>query len=326
MSDKQGQEDTTLTGLSIALAKLCEAQRQRACRRADHDLIDNLIKNTLGCDNSIADAVVNRRTTDTDKSERHTNGGPTRGPVKTSSLTGFADQDLQAPSAALGAGTRLVGTFELLEQILMDGAIDMQTVLLAQRVNKTFVATVANSLPLQRKLFFTPQPHKSDVPTLNRLLTVSSVLSHLPFWAGSDNQGKQGLETRAHLATDHHVVLEVPKLRPIRDGERQDHFLQIGLCARRLRGKLNVGVLELGSWQRMYMTQPPCIVVLRAYSVPGHGISMRWGEELRGWRVIKEPGPLKTLLRSAKYLQYGNKQLFTEEQFIDSVHSAFVPG
>ncbi|KAK5727398.1 hypothetical protein LTR15_003293 [Elasticomyces elasticus] len=54
------------------------------------------------------------------------------------------------PSAS--AGMRLTTTFEVLEQILLETPVT--TIRCAQRVNKTFCATISNSQRLQRKLYF----------------------------------------------------------------------------------------------------------------------------------------------------------------------------
>ncbi|KAK4970714.1 hypothetical protein LTR42_007690 [Elasticomyces elasticus] len=48
---------------------------------------------------------------------------------------------------------KVLGTVELLEAVLF--YLDNKTLLLSQRVNKTFEATITGSTQLQQKLFFT---------------------------------------------------------------------------------------------------------------------------------------------------------------------------
>ena len=54
------------------------------------------------------------------------------------------------------AAARAFGTVELLELILDE--LDERTLLLSQRINKTFAATITDSSKYQRKLFFTDEP------------------------------------------------------------------------------------------------------------------------------------------------------------------------
>ncbi|KXT03319.1 hypothetical protein AC578_3994 [Pseudocercospora eumusae] len=76
-------------------------------------------------------------------------------------------EKLKMASASPSAGARVAGTFELLEQILLDTIgsstqpeayeepyfTGMRTVLLSQRTCRTFQETIANSTPLQKELY-----------------------------------------------------------------------------------------------------------------------------------------------------------------------------
>lgn len=55
---------------------------------------------------------------------------------------------------ASNAVDKVFNTPELLEAILID--LDIKTILLSQRVNRTFNATIAGSIKLRRKLYFEP--------------------------------------------------------------------------------------------------------------------------------------------------------------------------
>jgi hypothetical protein len=68
----------------------------------------------------------------------------------TSNITSQSEDDdaSQTPVAAV------IGTVELLEQVLLN--LDARTLLLSQRVNRTFSNVIAGSIKLQKKLFFKP--------------------------------------------------------------------------------------------------------------------------------------------------------------------------
>ncbi|KAK4903516.1 hypothetical protein LTR49_026857 [Elasticomyces elasticus] len=71
------------------------------------------------------------------------------------------------------AGTRLTNTYELLEQILLDTDLPMETVFFAQRVNKQFRSLIGRSKDCNRSSSSSP----STVPTI-------SDLSNTFHWAG----------------------------------------------------------------------------------------------------------------------------------------------
>ncbi|KAK5695591.1 hypothetical protein LTR17_024555 [Elasticomyces elasticus] len=78
------------------------------------------------------------------------------------------------PALRFDAGSRLTGTFELLEMLLRE--LPNETVLIFQRVNNQFKSIVAESCPLQHKLFYETGPLALS-PTnliLNPVLTKGS--------------------------------------------------------------------------------------------------------------------------------------------------------
>lgn len=77
------------------------------------------------------------------------------------------------PSRNMAAATHVMNLPELLESILL--RIDNQTLILSQRVNKQFQATITSSVSLQEKLFFRKpraltSPESSDREVVNPLL------------------------------------------------------------------------------------------------------------------------------------------------------------
>ncbi|KAK5745805.1 hypothetical protein LTR17_001307 [Elasticomyces elasticus] len=251
MSTDTGQGVNDLDGLSSILAKMCEAQVTLThsvnelviAQKTTNELIGTLIKDrTAGCGKGITAATRIEDTTNENEKEQDTN-------------------DLRhiTPDVVLNPVAQVIGTFELLEQILLDDGISMQTVLLAQRVNTTFLAIITKSMPLQRKLFLAPQPNMgfSGVPSLNPLL--ENVLGNLPLWL---NPETKAITRMAHQATAHHISLEKMETRNL--GQAQDgdssrtgaqlHYVQGTMSSR----DNSVGILGHGSWERMLLSQPPC--------------------------------------------------------------------
>ncbi|KAK3628452.1 hypothetical protein LTR56_018607 [Elasticomyces elasticus] len=313
MSDKLGQGDINVAGLSVALAKLCEAQVTLThsvnnlviAQEKTNVLIVNLIKDTTaGCGKCIAREGFTESTNGDTKSGRSTN-----------------DQEYFTPHAVLGPGTRLIGTFELLEQILMDNAVDMQTVLLAQRVNRAFFGTIANSKHVQSKLFFTSPSGTNwtvGAPILNPLLISSQVLRYLPLWLGkeeSERYKNPEFEHRGHKAGDHHISFEEVKIQSIVTTSIRSptvtkgpaHYLEISLQTPSYSKA--VTVVSPGSWQRMHFTQPTCPLLLIAECSYEHYMSRDnpRDRDLQGWRIIKEVANVGHLLRSVKRLEYSDR-------------------
>lgn len=63
------------------------------------------------------------------------------------------------------ASDKVLGTTELLEAVLLE--LDTKTLLLSQRVSKTFKATITDSLAIQQALF--PKPSMTMAPAWNEL-------------------------------------------------------------------------------------------------------------------------------------------------------------
>ncbi|KAK4896106.1 hypothetical protein LTR27_005963 [Elasticomyces elasticus] len=173
------------------------------------------------------------------------------------------------------SGTRLISIVELLEIILIN--TDMQTVLSsAQRVNKQFQSTIANSVSLQRMLYFLPEIDGACVDTvISPLLLKASVLARLPLYFGIWSSDTSGTQVRLTRTTNgqpegwsDRVDVEAPtvvheKPEDIEEGPSSTHIL-LRLWpwrASSVAKNCSKNVLETGSWQRMYLSQPPCKVV-----------------------------------------------------------------
>ncbi|KAK5683621.1 hypothetical protein LTS10_005154 [Elasticomyces elasticus] len=165
------------------------------------------------------------------------------------------------------AGTRLTNTYELLEQILLDNDLPMETVFFAQRVNKQFRSLIRRSKGLQQKLFLQPidfpinPAFRKYVPLdgevrLNPLFTRKAVYENLPlFFTNSVTE----LTTTHNDADTFHLKIKKPTIS-VNDWSVHDHKMVL----LDMRYETQIGVprtLEMtgeeSSWMQMYMTQPP---------------------------------------------------------------------
>ncbi|KAK5746894.1 hypothetical protein LTR17_000525 [Elasticomyces elasticus] len=185
------------------------------------------------------------------------------------------------PPPIMDAGSRLIGIFELLEHILLDDSVAMDVLLLAQRVNKTFNATINNSKALQQKLFFASLPVEAlrggEAPKVNPLFTKQSVLRCIPLYfdvaTGRLHYTNSEELRRVRLAVDapssglRSSFMTNPNGGPWVSW----HFYYKELSA----GSTAVGPHDLmvGSWRRMYLCQPAypvkcTVTVLDEYDDP----------------------------------------------------------
>ncbi|KAK4952806.1 hypothetical protein LTR10_009614 [Elasticomyces elasticus] len=181
--------------------------------------------------------------------------------------------DRQTPLNKL-SGTRLTMVIELLEIILIN--TNMQTVLCpAQRVNKQFQSTIASSAPLQRMLHFLPAIDAGCVdPIINPLFLKASVLARLPLYLGWSSN-KYTTDARLTRTTNgesggwsDRIEAEAPivvhKQAGTNDEAPVGTYVLLRLWpwrASSVAKKRSKNVLENGSWQRMYLSQPPYKVV-----------------------------------------------------------------
>ncbi|KAK3625015.1 hypothetical protein LTR56_020659 [Elasticomyces elasticus] len=172
------------------------------------------------------------------------------------------------------SGTRLTMVVELLELILIN--TDMQTVLCsAQRVNKQFQSTIANSVSLQRMLYFLPAIDVGFVdPTINPLLLKASVLARLPLYLGWSSN-KYTTDARLTRTTngesggwsdriDAEAPIVVHEPAGTNDEAPAGTHILLRLWpwrASSVAKKCSKNVLDAGSWRRMYLSQPPYKVV-----------------------------------------------------------------
>ncbi|KAK3618556.1 hypothetical protein LTR56_024548 [Elasticomyces elasticus] len=180
------------------------------------------------------------------------------------------------PEPTSDAGVRLTDTYELLEMILLDDDLPMETVFFAQRVNKQFHSLIARSKGLQQKLFLQPMDLKPmdvssvkgsinyDAPArevrLNPLFAKESVYESLPMFV---TRSLKELTDRNDKGTQRLQVLK-PRVttNPREYGYGREKFVVFNMRHvgedRALR-TLNISGKPLaeGSWRKMYLTQPP---------------------------------------------------------------------
>ncbi|KAK5683578.1 hypothetical protein LTS10_005111 [Elasticomyces elasticus] len=268
MSTDAGQSLSSLDGLSSILAKMCDAQVTLThsvnelvmAQKTTNELIGTLIKDrTAGRGEGTTAEERMEDTTNEHEEEQNT-----------------GDLRRIAPDLVLNPVAQVIATFELLEQILLDDQVSMRTVLFAQRVNTTFLATIANSKSLQRKLFLAPQPSMAPtgIPSLNPLL--EKVLGSLPLWF---NPETKHITRMAHQATAYHISLkklEVCELRQADDGDTNSlraplHYVKGTMYSQ----EGFTGFVGHGSWERMLLAQPPCASLFKFDKFSSRKISYR---------------------------------------------------
>ncbi|KAK4896100.1 hypothetical protein LTR27_005957 [Elasticomyces elasticus] len=121
------------------------------------------------------------------------------------------------------AGTRLTTTFRVLETILMN--TPMETVLFAQRVNKIFRNTIAESDQLQGKLYLASRYCDHDrLPILNPLFMKTSICHRLPFFLQTVNDRHYLVASGRDGAERLHAAVPVIETTSDRDGQAR-HIL-----------------------------------------------------------------------------------------------------
>ncbi|KAK5683889.1 hypothetical protein LTS10_003752 [Elasticomyces elasticus] len=152
--------------------------------------------------------------------------------------------DLREPIA------KVLDTTELLECILIH--LDNRTLLLSQRVNSTFQATITTSIHLQRKLFLRPESSNasstSSPKTPNKRfnpLFLDEFGRSLPRIKAVDRSGKKHTFFVNHKRK---FIIEATTSRPAKASDMK------------------------GSWRKMLLTQPPAPVRYERHHVTKSGI------------------------------------------------------
>ncbi|KAK5713974.1 hypothetical protein LTR15_010880 [Elasticomyces elasticus] len=166
------------------------------------------------------------------------------------------------PPPTMDAGSRLTGVFELLEHILLDDRVAMDILLLAQRVKKTFNATINNSKALQQKLFFISLPvdavRDEKAPEVNPLFTKHSVLRRLPLYFDHTMERLRYVDSeelgRVRLVARTPHVHAAPFFDR-RSGPRASWSFSYN-AGRDGFTAADPPPLAAGSWRRMYVSQP----------------------------------------------------------------------
>ncbi|KAK5683618.1 hypothetical protein LTS10_005151 [Elasticomyces elasticus] len=205
------------------------------------------------------------------------------------------------PSAAGDAGERLTGTFELLEKILLDPNLDMETVFWTQGVNRVFNTTIKNSRYLQQKLFLEPQQASQQGSVINPLLMKASVCGRLPFFlqrapdriVGSGDQGNQRLVSRLFMQSSKSCASVRERAAMKGHGTWLSLCLTLGTVIQGRRSP-DYDILDAGSWQQMYLTQPavPIFCAVKVYPFGD------WENCYNGFTVVNIAGTVEQLLEA----------------------------
>ncbi|KAK5745762.1 hypothetical protein LTR17_001264 [Elasticomyces elasticus] len=205
------------------------------------------------------------------------------------------------PPPTMDAGSRLTGIFELLEHILLDDCVTMDILLLAQRVNKTFNATINNSKALQQKLFFAPLPANAvqEVKLLkvNPLLANGSFLGRLPLYFEPSSRRLKFFDKnesgRLRLSAG------VPAIQVTRSywsgsGYMRELSPHLYWCffnhsTSHTSPAPDSRLLMAGSWRRMYLSQPPRPVFFDVHT------STRYANS-RGYKICERLCTINELL------------------------------
>ncbi|KAK5746935.1 hypothetical protein LTR17_000566 [Elasticomyces elasticus] len=170
------------------------------------------------------------------------------------------------------AGTRLTNTYELLEMILLRLPVD--TLLLSQRVNKQFQSTIANSKPLQQKLFFAPLPTSAVYrePRVNPMFSRLSLCAALPLYYCTQKR-----RLRYHDAPSRLGLLpeELELGQWFAKGVPVDFIWSLYVQSKEM-GCFTKSASELkGSWRKMLLTRPACEGVIWIRGSKGHHVHVK---------------------------------------------------
>ncbi|KAK5683622.1 hypothetical protein LTS10_005155 [Elasticomyces elasticus] len=178
---------------------------------------------------------------------------------------------------AKDSGKRLTDIVELLEMILLNEDLPMQTVLLAQRVNKHFCDTSAESIGLQEKLFFRHVSFASDHDAidcarevrLNPLFAKKSVYERFPMFVTRD--------LKRFTTRDDGDTLRLHVQQPMLDCSQVRPCVALGMLYLNSREALKTfqsveEPLAAGSWSRVYLSQSPVSI----------WVELSWGSDMGG--------------------------------------------
>lgn len=163
-----------------------------------------------------------------------------------------------APYPQFNAGLRLTNVLELLEMILLE--LPSENILFAQRTSRQFRTVIAQSRPIQRRLFLTTlsDTSPSENIILNPIITKQRTIPHIPLYfdeaamtmayCGRPNR-KRVYCTRAAIGKDETTGEGRINL------ELTDVYYSVGA---NWNSKPRQRPFEAGSWKQMCLAQPPC--------------------------------------------------------------------
>jgi len=172
--------------------------------------------------------------------------------------------------------TQVAHIYELLELILLE--LPVRDLLFAQLVCHTFKTTIDRSEPIQQRLFFRPQlqhNHSNNSLRVNNLLLQSRVFQDRMIMKVPGANSLHVLLDPSATTKPTHLFLKSTALM-MRGTNSSDKWIQLNFRIGRYCSTwpftkgckvCNAPPLREGSWQRMYLTQPP----VRIFCANGEG-------------------------------------------------------
>lgn len=165
-----------------------------------------------------------------------------------------------APYPQFNAGHRLCCVSELLEMILLE--LRSEDILFAQRASRQFRRVIAQSHPIQQRLFLSalPTDAASAGVILNPILTKKHTLPHVPLFFDKHNM------TMAYCHSKSRQRVYCTSAAVVRDEATEVEWIDLRLTdsffptSNFFYGEPRQGPFGAGSWKHMCLSQPPCEV------------------------------------------------------------------
>ena len=165
-----------------------------------------------------------------------------------------------APYPQFNAGHRLCCVSELLEMILLE--LPSEDVLFAQRASRQFRRVIAQSHPIQQRLFLSalPTDAASAGVILNPILTKKRTLPHVPLYFDKHNM------TMAYCHSESRQRVYCTSAAVEKDKATGTEWIDLRLTNSFFSttlfsyGEPRQGPFGAGSWKHMCLSQPPCEV------------------------------------------------------------------
>lgn len=254
-------------------------------------------------------------------------------PLSPQSANYTDNENQHAPQVmeAQTAGRQLASTPELLEMILLQ--LPVVDILLAQRVNKTWQATIANSPKLQRALFFRPV----DDPVVSNFCRPATVDCEARGWCitrdrGSCERGEHhyppvwqvaNRPTKSYDAVfiNPFIFRVAPALCPWGViGPNEVPFETADATKKRERRLSGSAIRPEASWRKMLLTQPPMLEAFVHHERAQHWHFLAAGDRKSGI-TIAEHHRQTDLFKQRVYRIHGDHRFMCGNAWITGIRS-----